>query len=97
MNIGTEFKPKMINTGSSCSNEERTRAKWFLYEYLDVFSWGYEDLKTLKNGEFKHKIPLKPKEIPFRQKQRNYNPYLDSIFYIHILLYIFLTQQSRLS
>lgn len=27
MNIGTKYKPKIVNIGSSCSNEERDKAK----------------------------------------------------------------------
>ena len=30
MGIGTKFKPKMINMGSSCSNEERNMASIFI-------------------------------------------------------------------
>ena len=56
----------MVNIGSSFSNKERTREKGLLSEYQDVFAWGYEDLKTFRNGKFKHKIPLKPAENPFR-------------------------------
>lgn len=66
MNIGTKVKPKMINIGSSCSSKEITKAKAFLFDYQDVFSWGYKDLKTYKNGDFKHTVPLKPDAVPFR-------------------------------
>ena len=53
MNIGTKFKPKMINIGSIYSNEEKIKAKRLLSEYQDVFSWGYEDLKIYRNGKCK--------------------------------------------
>ena len=56
----------MINSGSSCSSEENIKAKRLLSEYQDVFSLGYEDLKIYINGEFKHKIPLKPNVVSFR-------------------------------
>lgn len=81
MNIGTEFKPKMINIGSCWTKEEREKAKLLLSEYKDVFAWSYDDLKVFRNGDFKHTIPLKPEAVPFRQKQRNYNPKVsDAIF-----------------
>ena len=66
MNIVTKLKPKMINIGSSCSSEEKSKAKRLLFEYQGVFSWGYKDLKTYKNGEVKHKIPLNSDVVPFR-------------------------------
>ena len=66
MNIGTKFKPKMINIGSFCSTKEKAKTKALLSDSHDIFSWGFEDLKTYRNGEFKHKIPLKPNVVPFR-------------------------------
>ena len=46
-----------------------------------MFAWGYEDLKTFRDGEFKHKIPVKPEASPFRKNQHIYNPMVsDAIF-----------------
>ena len=74
MNIFTKYKPKMVNIDSIWLKEKRVKAKGLLIEYQEVFSWGYEDLKTFRNGEFKNKIHLKPDASPFRKKQCNYNP-----------------------
>ena len=41
-----------------------------LKEYVDVFSWSYEDLKTYDTGIIQHKVPLKANVKPFRQKLR---------------------------
>ena len=54
INVGRKLKPKMINNGSSFSTKESAKAKALLSEYQDVFSWGYEDLKTFRNSEFRH-------------------------------------------
>ena len=45
-----------------------------LKEYVGVFSWSYEDLKTYDTGIIQHKVPLKPNVKPFRQKLRRINP-----------------------
>ena len=42
-------------------------------EYVDVFSWSYEDLKTYDTNIIQHKVPLNPNVKPFRQKLRRIN------------------------
>ena len=36
--------------------------------YKDVFAWSYNELKTYDTSLIEHNIPLKPEEIPFKQK-----------------------------
>ena len=43
-------------------------------EYVDVFAWKYEDLKTCDKSIIEHKIPLNPNTKPFKQKLRHVNP-----------------------
>jgi hypothetical protein len=45
-------------------------------EYVDVFAWKYEDLKTYDTTIIQHRIPLKPRTKPFRKKMRQVNPIL---------------------
>jgi hypothetical protein len=45
-------------------------------EYVDVFAWKYEDLKTYDTSIIQHRIPLKPGTKPFRKKLRQVNPIL---------------------
>ena len=47
-----------------------------LKEYVDVFAWSYEYLKTYGTGIIQHKVPLNPNVKPFRQKLRRINPAL---------------------
>jgi hypothetical protein len=47
-----------------------------LKEFVDVFTWTYEDLRTYDTSIIKHKIPLKEDTKPFRQKLRQINPML---------------------
>jgi hypothetical protein len=37
---------------------------------LDVFAWGYEDIKIYDASIIQHRIPLKEREKPIRQKLR---------------------------
>ena len=47
-----------------------------LKEYVVVFAWSYEYLKTYDTGIIQQKVPLKLNIKPFRQKLRRINPTL---------------------
>ena len=42
-------------------------------EFVVVFAWSCEDLKTFDTNIVQHNIPLKPTTKPFRQKLRQVN------------------------
>jgi hypothetical protein len=75
-NIGTEGNPKFVKLSSSLSKEQRVEYVELLKEFVDVFSWTYEDLRTYDTSVIEHKIPLKEEAKPFRQKLRQINPML---------------------
>jgi ribonuclease HI len=75
-NIGTEKDPKFVKLSSSLSREQRDEYVELLKEFVDVFSWTYEDLRTYDTSIIEHKIPLKEESKPFRQKLRQINPML---------------------
>jgi hypothetical protein len=75
-NIGTEKNPKFVKLSSSLSREQRVEYVELLKEFVDVFAWTYEDLRTYNTSIIEHKIPLKEEAKPFRQKLRQINPML---------------------
>jgi hypothetical protein len=75
-NIGTEEDPKFVKLSRSLSREQRAEYVELLKEFVDVFAWTYEDLKTYDTTVIEHKIPLKEEAKPFRQKLRQINPML---------------------
>jgi hypothetical protein len=75
-NIGTETKPKFIKLSSSLTREQRAEYVEILKQFVDVFTWTYEDLRTYDTTVIEHKIPLKEEAKPFRQKLRQINPML---------------------
>jgi ribonuclease HI len=75
-NIGTEKDPKFDKLSSILSREQRAEYPKMLKEFVDVFSWTYEDLRTYETSIIEHKIPLKEESKPFRQKLRQINPIL---------------------
>jgi len=45
-NLGTEEDPKYVKLSSSLSKEQRDEYVKILKEFVDVFAWKYEDLRT---------------------------------------------------
>ena len=75
-NIGTEEQPKMVKNLKFLLGKQRNRYIKLLKEYVDVFYWSYEDLKTYDTNIIQHKVSLKPNVKPFRHKLRRINPSL---------------------
>ena len=63
-NIGTQEEPKFIKLSSSLTNKQRAEYTELLKEFIDVFAWTYEDLKTYDTSVIEHKIPLKEEVKP---------------------------------
>jgi ribonuclease HI len=75
-NVGTEKDPKYVKLSSNLSKEQRLEYVELLKEFVDVFAWTYEDLRTYNTSIIEHKIPLKEETKPFRKKLRQINPML---------------------
>jgi hypothetical protein len=73
-NIGTPEEPKFFKLSRILTKEQRDEYTELLREFVDVFAWTYEDLKTYNTLVIEHKIPLKEEAKPFRQKLRQINP-----------------------
>ena len=56
----------MVKVSKSLSPKQKQRHVQMLREYVDVFSWKYEDLKTYETTIIQHKVPLKEGFNPFR-------------------------------
>jgi hypothetical protein len=75
-NIGKQEEPRFVKLSISLTREQRDEYTQLLREFIDVFAWTYEDLKTYDISFIEHKIPLKEEARPFRQKLRQINPML---------------------
>ena len=51
---------------SSLTKAQRAEYTGLLREFVDVFAWTYEDLKTYDTSVIEHKIPLKEEAKPFK-------------------------------
>jgi hypothetical protein len=53
-NIGTEENPKIIKLSKSLPPEKKRKYIELFKEYIDVFAWGYEDLKSYDTSIIQH-------------------------------------------
>lgn len=58
-NIGTRENPKLIKLLNSLPPIEKVKFLELLKEFKDVFTWGYEDLKSYETNIIQHTIPIK--------------------------------------
>ena len=72
-NIGSKEKPKMIKLSKTLPAHIKNKYLEFFKEFTDVFAWSYEDLKSYDTEIIQHKIPLKEKQKPYKQKLHRIN------------------------
>jgi hypothetical protein len=71
--LGVDFTP-----------EEVDQYVTLFKEYIDVFSWTYDDLKAYGKTIFQHVIPLREETNPVKQKIRMMNPKLKPLVKIEL-------------
>jgi ribonuclease HI len=69
-NIGIEKEPKMIKLSKYLPPVQKHKYIELLKEFIDVFAWSYEDLKSYDTSIIQHKIPIKEYKNHFKQKLR---------------------------
>ena len=58
--------PKMIKISKFLSADMKYKYIEMMNRFIDVFSWGYADLKKYDPSIIQHTIPIKENEIPFK-------------------------------
>jgi len=83
-NIGTKEKPKIVKLSKSLPSAEKKKYIEIFKEFIDLFAWSYEDLKSYDTIIIQHKIPIKEDHKPFKQKLRRINPMLLPLIEKHV-------------
>ena len=65
-NIGTEQEPKMVKLSKSLPPSENKKYISLFKEFIDVFAWSYEDLKSYDTNIIQHKTPIKEDQKHFK-------------------------------
>ena len=68
--IGTGKEARIVKISKFLPPKVKDQYRDLLKQYKDVFAWSYHELQTYDTSIIEHKIPLKPRVKPFRQKLR---------------------------
>ena len=74
INLGTKKNLRNLSIGGSLPGKERKELIGLLEEYLDVFTWSYNDMPGLDPSIVVHRLPIKEEVKPKRQKLRLFEP-----------------------
>src|ERR1051325_10049897 len=70
INLGSEENRKEVSIGALLDNDVKSKLINLLKEYVDVFSWSYQDMLGLDTNIVEHHLPLKPECPPVKQRLR---------------------------
>ena len=60
INLGTEEDLKEVKIGALLHPDVKSRLIEMLKEYVDIFSWSYQDMPGLDTDIVEHHLSLKP-------------------------------------
>src|SRR3954469_13387957 len=72
--MGDEANPKPIYISDTLSQDEKADLIALVREYIDVFTWHYEDMPGLDPKVAMHCINIKAGAKPVKQPQRRFRP-----------------------
>lgn len=74
MNLGSEDCKKEIKICAALDENVNKGLIELFHEYVDVFSWSYQDIPGLDINIMVHRLPLKEECPPVKQKLRRTRP-----------------------
>ena len=74
INLGTEEDKKEVKIGANLELSVRQRLTQMLHDYVEIFSWSYEDMPGLDTDIVVHHLPTKEDCPPVKQKVRRMRP-----------------------
>ena len=74
MNLGTEEDKKEVKIGPNLELSVKQRLVQMLHEYVEIFSWSYEDMPGLDIDIVVHCLLTKEDFPPVKQKVRRMRP-----------------------
>ena len=74
VNLGTEEDKKEVKIGANLEYNVKKRLIRMLHDYVEVFSWSYEDMPGLDIDIVVHRLPTREDCPPVKQKVRRMRP-----------------------
>ena len=64
VNLGTDDEKKDVKIGSSLDSSTKKEIVDLLREYVDIFTWSYQDMPGLSTEIVEHQLPMRPECKP---------------------------------
>ena len=74
INLGIEENLKEVKIGALLHPDVKSGLIELLKEYMDIFAWSYQDMPGLDTYIVEHRLSLKPKCPPIKQKLGRTHP-----------------------
>lgn len=74
INLETEEEKKEAKVGASLQDFHKRKLIQLIHEYVDIFSWSYQDMSALDIDIVVHKIPLREECLHVKQKLQRTRP-----------------------
>ena len=74
VNLGTEEDKKEVKVGANLEPSVKKRLIQLLHDYVEVFSWSYEDMPGLGADIVVHRLTTKEDCPPVKQKVHRMRP-----------------------
>ena len=74
VNLGTDDEKKEVKIDSSLHPSAKKEIMDLFREYVDIFTWSYEDMPSLSIEIVEHQLPVRLECKPVQQKLRRVKP-----------------------
>ncbi|XP_050895780.1 uncharacterized protein LOC127102454 [Lathyrus oleraceus] len=77
INLGSKTDKREVKVGASLAKHLNSELVELYHEYVDIFTWSYQDMSGLDTSIVEHHLPLKPECPPVKQKLRRTRPNME--------------------
>ena len=74
INLGSDEDRKEVKVGANLESSVKERLVQLLNEYVEIFSWSYEDMSGLDTYIVVHRLPTREDCPPIKQKVHRMRP-----------------------
>src|SRR3954469_21258533 len=68
INLGSDEEKKEVIIGADLENSVKQRLIQMLQDYVEIFTWSYEDMSGLDTDIVVHRLPIKEGSTPVKQR-----------------------------
>ena len=85
INLGTEIDRKEVKIGANLEVKVKKRLIQMLHDYIEIFTWSYEDIPGLDTDIVVHRLLTKEDCPPVKQKVRRMRPKMSEKIKVEVI------------